>query len=90
MTLLNSLMSSSSLLVSLENFLCIASRDLPTETVLLLFQFGFLLILLEESSLIAAAGISKATLNKSGKSRHPRLVLDLKGNALSFLPLSMM
>ena len=78
MTLLNSLTSSSSLLVSLENFLCIASSHLPTVTVVLLFQFGFLLILLEESSLIAAAGISKAMWNKSGESGHPHLALILE------------
>ena len=29
-------------------------------------------------------------LNKSGKSRHPRLVPDLRGNAFSFSLLSMM
>ena len=34
--------------------------------------------------------ISKDMLNESGKSRHPCLVLDLRGNAFSFSLLSMM
>ena len=42
------------------------------------------------SSLIAKARISKTMLNNSGKSGHPRLVPDLKGNVFSFSPLRMM
>ena len=33
---------------------------------------------------------SKTVLNKNGESAHPRLVSDLRGNAFSLSPLSMM
>ena len=42
------------------------------------------------SSLIAVAKTSKTMLNTSGKSRHPCLLPDLRGNVLSFSPLNMM
>ena len=42
------------------------------------------------SFLIAMARTSKTMLNKSGKSGHLFLVPDLRGNAFSFSPLSMM
>ena len=42
------------------------------------------------SSLITMAKISKAMLKNSGESGHPCLVSDLRGNAFSFSPLSMM
>ena len=38
------------------------------------------------SSLIVVPGTSKTMLNKSGKSVHPCLVPDLRGNAFSFSP----
>ena len=56
-------------------------------TVLLAFQFRVPLVL---SLLIAIVGTSKAMLNKSGESGHPCLVPDLRENAFSFLPLSLM
>ena len=39
------------------------------------------------SSLLAVARTSRTMLNNSGESRHPCLVSDLRGNALSFSPL---
>ena len=42
------------------------------------------------SALIAVAKTSKAMLNSSGKSGHPCLVPDFRGNALNFSPLRIM
>ena len=42
------------------------------------------------SSLIAVAKTSKTMLNSSGKSGHPCLVPDFRGNAFSFSPLRIM
>ena len=42
------------------------------------------------SSLIAMTRTSKTMLNNSGKSGHPCLLPDLRGNAFSFSPLRMM
>ena len=42
------------------------------------------------SSLIAGARTSRTVLNNSWESGHPCLVPDLRGNALSFLPLRIM
>ena len=42
------------------------------------------------SSLIAVAKTCKTVLNSSGESRHPCLVPDFRGNALSFSPLRIM
>ena len=41
------------------------------------------------SSLIAIARTHRTMLNNSGKSGHPYLVPDLRGNAFSFSPLRM-
>ena len=75
--LLNSLMRSSSFLITSLEFFYSSSV-----TVLLLFQFGFILILV--FSHIVMARTSKTTLNKSGESGHTCLVPDLRGNAFSF------
>ena len=42
------------------------------------------------SSLIAVAKTSKTMLNSSGKSGHPCLVPDFRGNAFNFSPLRIM
>ena len=52
--------------------------------LLLQFRFPFFF------SPIAGARTSKIMLNKSNKSEHPCLIPDLRGNAFSFSPLSMM
>ena len=62
------------------------SCHLQTVTVFLLpFQFRFLFF-----PLISVARTSQTTLNKSHESWHPCLVPDLRGNAFSFSPLSVM
>ena len=48
------------------------------------------ILLISFSSLIVVARISETMLNNSGKSGHPYLVPDLRGNAFSFSPLRMM
>ena len=68
--------SSSSLAASLEIFYS------SSVTVLLLFQFEFLLILV--FSHVVMARTSKTMLSKSGESGHTCLVPDLRGNAFSF------
>ena len=42
------------------------------------------------SSLIAIARTSRTMLNNSGKSEHPCLLPDLRGNVFSFSPLRIM
>ena len=56
--------------------------------LLLLFQSGFLLF--HFPYLITVARTSKTMLNSSGKSGHPCLVPDFRGNAFNFLPLRIM
>ena len=57
-----------------------------TVTVLLLFQFGFLLF---HFLLLAIARASKSLLNESGDNGHPCLVPDLGRNAFGFSSLRM-
>ena len=74
-TLLNSLMSSSSFLMASYSFTS---------------SFPIWIPFISFSPLIAMARTSKTMLNKSGESGHPCLIPDLRGNAFSFLSLSMM
>ena len=48
------------------------------------------MLLIYSFCLIAMVRTSSAMMNKRGESRHPYLVPDLKRNAFSFYPLSMM
>ena len=72
---------------SLYGFLQIRSYHLQTEIILLLpYQFGWLFF----SCLIPLDTTSSTTLNRSGESRHPCLIPDLRRKAFSLSPLSMM
>ena len=87
-TLLNSFIISSSLLVESLGFSIYRSCHLQIKTAVLLpFQFD---AFISSSCLIALARTYCTMLNKRGESRNPCVVPDLKGNACSFLPLSMM
>ena len=52
--------------------------------------FPIWISLISLSSLIAVARTSKTMLNNSGKSGHPCLVPDFRGNAFNFSPLRIM
>ena len=88
-TLLNSLMNSSSFMVvslgwSVYGIMSFANSDNFTSSfpILYFFYFSFLLI--------AVARRPNITINKCGENVHSCLILDLRGNAFSFLPLTMM
>ena len=87
-TLLNSFVSFNSFLVESLAF-SIYSIYLQIVTVLLL-PFLIWMHFISFSCLISLARASNTMLNKSGKSGHPCLVPDLRGNAFSFSPLKMM
>ena len=53
-------------------------------------SFPTWILFISFSSPIAVAKTSKTMLNSSGKSGHPCLVPDFKGNAFNFLPLRIM
>ena len=71
---------------SLWSFLSIVSCHLRTTVSDLPFQFRCPIL----SCLIAVARISNTMLNKSGENGLPCLVLDIRGKAFIFPPLTMM
>ena len=88
-TLLNSLISSSNFLIlSFEFYMysIISSSNSESFTSSFLIWIPFISF----SSLIAVAITSKAMLNNSGKSGHPCLVPDIRGNAFSLSTLRVM
>ena len=85
-TLPNSLFSSSSFLVaslgfSIYSIMSSANSDSFTSSFSICIPFIYF------SALIAMARTSKTMLDNSGKSEHPCLVPDLRGNVFSFSPL---
>ena len=88
-TLLNSLMSFSSfLMVSLGFSMCSIMSPANSDSFTSFFPIRIPFIYF--SCLIDVARTSNIMLTKSGKSEHPCLVPDVRGNAFSFSPLSVM
>ena len=87
-TLLNSLISSNNFLIislgfSMYSIMSSANSESFTSSFLIWIPF------ISFSSLIAVVRIPRTMLSNSGKSEHPCLVPDLRGNAFSFSPLRM-
>ena len=88
-TLLNSFITSSSFLVVLLGFSMYSIMSSENSGSFKSF-FPFSIPFTSFSSLIAVGRTSKTMLNKSGETGHPHLVSDLRGNAFSFSPFSIM
>ena len=88
-TLLNSLLSSSNFLIlslgfSIYSIMSSANSESFSSSFLIWVPF------ISFSSLIAIDRPSRTMLNNSGKSGHPCLIPDLRGNAFNFSPLRVM
>ena len=85
-TLQNSLMSSSSFSVAPLGFSIFSIMLSENSDSFTSFTIWIPFIIF--SSLIAVARAYNTMLNKSGRSKHPHLVLDVRENSFRFLPLS--
>ena len=83
-TLPDSLSSSSFLVTSLGFSMYSVASSANSDSLLLLFQFGFVLFLLK----LLWLELSKLYCIKVMKTRHLCLIPNLRGNAFSFSPLS--